>query len=84
MRCKAAKQTMAVEPESLPCSLAGLERHVGRALTLGEGCLQHGERAACMEGPQERPGIWAKVVQLERVEEQVGGWGGTNDMASGL
>lgn len=30
MRRKAAKQTMAVEPESLPCSLAGLERHVGQ------------------------------------------------------
>jgi len=31
MRRKAAKQTMAEEPESLPCSLAGLERHVGHS-----------------------------------------------------
>lgn len=31
MRRKAAMQTMAAEPESLPCSLAGLERHVGHS-----------------------------------------------------
>lgn len=31
MRRKAAKQTMAAEPESLPRSLAGLERHVGHS-----------------------------------------------------
>ena len=48
MRRRAAKQTMAVEPESLACSLPGPERHVGQgADTIGR-LLQHPE--ACLQG----------------------------------
>lgn len=43
MRCRAAKQTMAVEPESLACSLPGPERHVGQGADTNGRLLQHPE-----------------------------------------
>lgn len=48
MRCRAAKQTMAVEPESLACSLPGPERHVGQSADTNGRLLQHLE--ACLQG----------------------------------
>lgn len=41
MRCRAAKQTMAVEPESLAFSLPGPERHVGQGADTDGRLLQH-------------------------------------------
>lgn len=52
MRRKAAKQTMAVEPESLAGSLPGPERHVG------QGADTSGEAAAAPRGPPARRGPW--------------------------
>lgn len=43
MRCRAAEQTMAVEPESLACSLPGPERHVGQGADTNGRLLQHPE-----------------------------------------
>lgn len=43
MRRRAAKQTMAVEPESLACSLPGPERHVGQGADTNGRLLQHPE-----------------------------------------
>lgn len=68
MRRKAAKQTMAAEPESLPCSLAGLERHVGHSADT-EGRRPQYWEPCCKEGPQEGPEIRANAGR-ERV------WGG--------
>lgn len=72
MRCKAAKQTMAAEPESLPCSLAGLERHVGHSADT-EGRRPQYWELCCKEGPQEEPEIQAKPErETDRDREREG------------
>lgn len=59
MRHRAAKQTMAVEPESLACSLSGPERHVGQGADTNGRLLQHPE-ARLQGGAPGGDGEWGQ------------------------
>lgn len=59
MRRRAAKQTMAVEPESLACSLPGPERHVGQGADTNGRLLQHPE-ARLQGGAPGGDGEWGQ------------------------
>lgn len=79
-RHSAARQTMAVEPESLACSLPGPERHVRQGADTNGGLLQHPE-ARLQGGAPGGVGNGAKVRRerdetrslMENWKEQRGG-----------
>lgn len=69
-RHRAARQTMAVEPESLACSLPGPERHVRQGADTNRRLLQHPEARLQGGGPWRGWGTGPRWRQREMRRER--------------